>query len=143
MWSANKVANALSQREDEELTQSTLAVLHLPFQSLYFLEERRLENAQLADLVQLHTQLKFNALISAYLERDGVLLFKDFFYLSTLSELHHRILWECHSSPTAGHGGIKRTLMWIAAQFYWPGLHKTVERFVAKCGVCRQIKVST
>ncbi|KAH6784215.1 hypothetical protein C2S52_009174 [Perilla frutescens var. hirtella] len=44
---------------------------------------------------------------------------------------------------TKSHGGIKRTTIRIARQFYWSGLHKDVEKFMSECVVCQQVKVST
>ena len=36
----------------------------------------------------------------------------------------------CHSDPTAGHMGVKRTVSRIAERFYWKGFTKDVHHMV-------------
>lgn len=42
-----------------------------------------------------------------------------------------RILKACHSDPTSGHMGVKRTLTRITERFMWPGVVKDVEQLVS------------
>ena len=43
----------------------------------------------------------------------------------------------------AGHAGIKRTLIRLSSNFYWPKLRADVEKYIAACLTCQQIKYST
>lgn len=143
MGSANKVADALSRRDEDEPKDTTILELSVSFPIMTFLEELRLENKKIDELVQLHAKFEDRQLGPDFAVREGLLMYKNHFYLSPQSSLRQRILSECHSSPMAGHGGIKKILVRISANFYWPGLCKDVERFVSECVVCQQVKSST
>ena len=45
-----------------------------------------------------------------------------------------------HDLPSAGHQGMNRTLHRLKEKFYWYGINKEVETYVATCGVCNQNK---
>lgn len=143
MGSANKVADALSRREEDETLHSGLMMLSISFPINSFMEELRLENQVRDDLQQLHKASLKGELSSDYCVCEGLLFYKDRLYLSPQSPLREHILQEYHSSPTAGHGGIKRTLVRISATYYWQGLRKDVEQYVGQCVVCQQIKIAT
>ena len=51
-----------------------------------------------------------------------------------------RLLWEFHSSPMGGHGGVRRTYNCISSGFYWKGIKQTVQQFVSNCEVCQRHK---
>lgn len=70
-------------------------------------------------------------------------MFKHKYYLSPNSSLIPELLEEAHSSLLAGYGGVKRTLVRLAAIFFWPKMRASVERFVATCITCQQTKYST
>ena len=42
-----------------------------------------------------------------------------------------RILESCHSEPTFGHLGLKKTVARINERFIWPGIIKDVNEFVS------------
>ena len=50
-----------------------------------------------------------------------------------------RILNSCHSDPTSGHLGTRKTWRKIAERFYWKGLSTEVKEFVATCDVCQRM----
>ena len=50
-----------------------------------------------------------------------------------------RILNSCHSDPTSGHLGTRKTWRKIAERFYWKGLSTQVKEFVATCDVCQRM----
>ena len=54
--------------------------------------------------------------------------------------LTETLIERAHSSPTAAHGGIAKTLAKIRLNFYWPMMAKDVKEFVSKCEVCQQCK---
>ena len=45
-----------------------------------------------------------------------------------------------HDAPVAGHPGITRTLLATKEYYYWPNMHKTVNRYVRTCEVCQRMK---
>lgn len=45
-----------------------------------------------------------------------------------------------HSSPAAGHPGIKPSLEAIAKYYYWPNIRQDVESRVKNCDTCQRIK---
>ncbi|GKB71996.1 ty3-gypsy retrotransposon protein [Tanacetum coccineum] len=53
------------------------------------------------------------------------------------------LLREFHDTPSAGHGGIKKMLVGLAALFYWKGMRKSVKDYIKCCLVCQQTKYST
>lgn len=58
-------------------------------------------------------------------------------------ELRNEILVKTHSEPTSGHFGVFKTYKRLALRYYWPGMHKDVVQFVAKCDNCAAYKLST
>lgn len=53
------------------------------------------------------------------------------------------LLYEYHSTPSAGHPGVDRTLRRLAAVFYWAGMRRDVKKFVDACYTCQTTKYST
>ena len=52
--------------------------------------------------------------------------------------LRPKILESIHSSTTAAHLGVTKTLEKLRARFYWPGHKKDVSVFVSSCLICQQ-----
>ena len=73
----------------------------------------------------------------------GILYFSGRFVLSTTSPLIALLLQEFHDTPSGGHAGIKRTLVRLAANFFWPGMQQSVISYIAQCTICQQIKSAT
>ncbi|XP_037505398.1 uncharacterized protein LOC119381699 [Rhipicephalus sanguineus] len=48
------------------------------------------------------------------------------------------VLQELHDAPTAGHMGITRTYGRVRRRFFWPGLYRSVRRYVASCDLCQR-----
>jgi len=46
-----------------------------------------------------------------------------------------------HDTLLAGHRGAGKTLSRVQQEFYWPGIHEYVTRYVASCDLCQR-KVS-
>jgi len=53
------------------------------------------------------------------------------------------LLQEFHSTPIAGHSGIKATLARLSASFYWLGMHDDVKGFILQCAICQYNKYNT
>jgi hypothetical protein len=52
------------------------------------------------------------------------------------------VMTECHDTPYAGHVGRAKTLHNVRKNFWWPGMHRDVRRFVATCDSCQLVKPS-
>uniref|UniRef100_A0A8C5LR95 Gypsy retrotransposon integrase-like protein 1 n=1 Tax=Leptobrachium leishanense TaxID=445787 RepID=A0A8C5LR95_9ANUR len=46
-----------------------------------------------------------------------------------------------HDAPTAGHGGIRKTLDLILRHFWWPSVSLDVQKYVKTCDTCNRCKV--
>lgn len=60
--------------------------------------------------------------------------------LAIPKHLRLAVLHELHDVPTAGHLGVSRTYDRIRRRFYWPGLARSVRRYVAACEECQRRK---
>lgn len=50
-----------------------------------------------------------------------------------------QLLLLAHSTPFAGHMGVKKTLHRLRAEFYWPRMSSDVARFVRSCHTCQVV----
>ena len=77
---------------------------------------------------------------------DGVLCKKNFdpegkTWLPVVPKhLRTDILKHFHDAPTAGHLGFAKTYDRIRKRFYWPGMYRSVVRYVAHCRECQRRK---
>ena len=55
-------------------------------------------------------------------------------------DLRLRIFTAYHCAPTAGHGGVTKTMDLITRHFWWPGLRREVKHFIAVCDSCQRVK---
>lgn len=78
--------------------------------------------------------------------QDGVLYRRNFhpdgpeLLLVIPRQLRRPVLFELHDAPTAGHLGVSRTYDRIRRRFYWPGLLRSVRRYVSACDSCQRRK---
>lgn len=56
--------------------------------------------------------------------------------------LRGKVMFECHDSPTAAHGGIQKTIHRISQRFYFPGLRRYVTEYLKTCIECQRYKPS-
>ena len=59
-------------------------------------------------------------------------------HLQVPTTLRPKILESFHSSTTAAHLGVTKTLEKLRTRFYWPGHKKDVSVFVSSCLVCQE-----
>ncbi|GBN68925.1 hypothetical protein AVEN_24228-1, partial [Araneus ventricosus] len=52
--------------------------------------------------------------------------------------LREHILKSFHDAPTAGHIGFAKTYAIIKGKFYWPGVYRSVRRYVSHCNDCKR-----
>ena len=58
------------------------------------------------------------------------------------SEDHLILIPEAHASSCGEHFGTAKTILNLQRHFYWPALHKQVEKFIRACSLCSQSKPS-
>ncbi|CAI8595427.1 unnamed protein product [Vicia faba] len=87
--------------------------------------------------------MKLGTLVSPYTIVNGLLLKDDRYVLNPQPPLCNLVISEFHDTPSGGHAGGKRTVAQLAVNFFWTGMCKAVENFVAACLICQQIKNST
>ena len=54
---------------------------------------------------------------------------KELKYICSSAD-RRKIMQACHSDPTSGHMGVKRTIFRITERFFWKGVTHDVEKFV-------------
>lgn len=52
------------------------------------------------------------------------------------------ILKENHDSPLSAHFGCNKTYNRVCGKYYWPGMKSDIKKYVYKCEICNQQKVS-
>ena len=48
-----------------------------------------------------------------------------------------------HDTKVGGHSGVLRTFKKLGQQFYWPGIHKIVQKYVKEYEICQKKKAET
>ncbi|PNX80974.1 Ty3/gypsy retrotransposon protein, partial [Trifolium pratense] len=144
---SNRVADALSRvpgewsEADSPPDTSFMALVTTP--TFGIVQQLQKENASDPFLLAFHQQHTEGILPIPYSIINGLVLHKGRYVLNSASPLCSLIISEFHATPSGGHAGIKRTLTRVAANFFWQGMRKSVEDFVASCLMCQQIKYST
>lgn len=52
------------------------------------------------------------------------------------------VLKECHDDPLSSHFGCNKTYSRVCSKFYWPSMRADIKKYVYKCEICNQQKVS-
>lgn len=85
-------------------------------------------------------QLKFS--LAECSEQEGKLYVRRRLYVPNDDMLHLRLLQLCHDNAAAGHPGKAKTHELLARSYFWPGLHRTIRRYIRNCAVCSRMKTS-
>ena len=99
-----------------------------------------IENTSNEELLQLHQLHSQDQLPAHFSVQHGLVLYQNKFFLPKDSALITKVLTEFHASPQGGHTGVLKTLKRVAEQFFWFGMRKQVQDFVAACLICQQTK---
>jgi len=54
------------------------------------------------------------------------------------TELRQKVVSLAHDTLLAGHSGAGKTLHRVQQEFYWPGVHDYIMRYVASCDLCQR-----
>jgi hypothetical protein len=72
---------------------------------------------------------------------DGILLRKNRFFVPNAQELKHMILHETHNVPYAGHPVYQKTVVAIKSHYFWLGMKKEINEYIARCMEWQKVKV--
>ncbi|GJP31016.1 hypothetical protein CLOM_g7813, partial [Closterium sp. NIES-68] len=79
-----------------------------------------------------------NPLLSVYYLRSGT----DRIWVPSYRLLRELLIQEVHDSNLSGHFGVDKTLKALQRFYYWPDMVTDVQRYVAACPICQQMKSS-
>lgn len=136
----NMVADALSRITD--VIDAQCFVLTMPH--FVFLDQLRQTLTTDPDFWSLFTKIQDNPQSHAdYKIHNGLIFFKNKIWLTPQCDFRTLLLDEFHKTPMGGHMGINKTLQRLQANFFWQGMRKDVQVYVAQCHTCQQTKYET
>lgn len=133
--SENKVADALSRRDAQtELLAISVGRPKWLEMVVEWYEQDDEAKQLLAQLILNPTGVEHFSLL------NRVIRFQGRIWLGKFEDAHQAALLALHASGVGGHSGITATYNRIKKLFYWPGMKKDVQKYVASCEVCQQAK---
>ena len=88
------------------------------------------------------TRSKQLSLAECQEDGNGRLLYRQRLYVPNYMPLKLRLIKDFHEVPAAGHPGWSKTLELLSRQYYWPKMHKDVDRFLHNCHTCQRLRTS-
>jgi transposase InsO family protein len=73
---------------------------------------------------------------------DGLLYFQERIYVPKEKEVRRAVMESRHDAPSAGHPGQFRTFELLSRKYYWPGMKKSVVKYIQACDSCIRSKHS-
>lgn len=124
---SNRVADALSRR-DESLAETDEPALFVAVSQPIpdILELLRAEVRTIPALLDLGSQIAAGTGPKGFIFSDGLIYRGRQIFVDPSSAVKPALLYEHHSTPSAGHPGVERTLRRIASSFYWTGMRRDV-----------------
>lgn len=135
----NKVADGLSR----SMSVSSL-ILSLTTPSVLQWEDLFKEIAENKTIQEMIRKIQSGELQSSkYNILDGKLWFKNRLVIPKKFSFHSLILHEAHDIILGGHSGVFKTLKRVQRTFFWRGMSKQIQEYVAECMICQTHKHST
>jgi hypothetical protein len=78
-----------------------------------------------------------------HLDSDNYLWKGDSLVVVENNDLRRGVLSSFHTSKTAGHPGISKTIQLIQVHYWWPNLKDFVTNYVKGCATCQMNKINT
>ena len=72
--------------------------------------------------------------------QDGVITWRDRVYVPKDAPLREEIIRLHHDSALTGHPGQYKTHELITRNYWWPGIHRDIRKYVEGCGECQRVK---
>jgi hypothetical protein len=76
------------------------------------------------------------------LKEDGVLMYRGKAYVPNSKELKNIVLREMHNVPYVGHPRYHKSIVAIRIQYFWLGMKKEVDDYIAICIQCQKVKAN-
>ena len=74
------------------------------------------------------------------LDSTGLLFVYGLLYVPNDENLYREVIHAHHDHPAAGHPGRAATYELVSRNYWWPGMCKTIVRYLANCDTCARIK---
>jgi len=58
--------------------------------------------------------------------------------LAVAQPLKEKVMKLAHDCIMSGHQGVKKTYDHVASQFFWPGIHRDIQRYCRSCDICQR-----
>ena len=71
---------------------------------------------------------------------NGLLYIYDLLYVPDNEAWYREVLHVHHNYPAARHPGRAATYELVSQNYWWPGMRKTIARYLANCDTCARIK---
>ena len=71
---------------------------------------------------------------------NSLLYIYGLLYVPDNETMYREILHDHHDHPAAGHPRRATTYELVSRNYWWPGMRKTIARYLAKCDTCARIK---
>ena len=92
------------------------------------------------EALQEHGLCKLTNGLVEWEEEQGIVYHKGKVYVPADDGIRTEVLCQCHDAPTTGHPGKNGTLELINRYYWWPGMSRFVEKYVAGCDRCQRYK---
>lgn len=69
----------------------------------------------------------------------NIILFRPVKYIRDI-ETQKRLIEEFHNTPTAGHFGIRKTMLKLKQRYIWNGMRKMIKNYITNCDKCLRNK---
>ncbi len=131
----NTVADALSRRDTEEASLSTIMAVSGP--RFDFIDRLRQAQARDPALVAIHDEIVAGTRAAPWAITDGLITYDGRLYIPPTSPLLPEIVAAVHDD---GHEGVQRTLHRLHRDFHFPNMRRCVQDFVRECITCQRYK---
>jgi hypothetical protein len=146
------IADPMTRKPEFNLTATSLNVNAIMLQLADSYKTDKYFGPIYHALTQLQGQIdsKIRTQIGRYQVNDQVLFLKKAPHeeraqlcIPDKMEMRNKILQDHHDADIAGHRGVDKTYLNIAAHFFWPKLSKDIKSYIASCDACQRNKSST
>ena len=71
------------------------------------------------------------------MEEDGLLTYKNRFYIPNIEDLRRVFMDEIHQDPYSGHPRYQKTIAIAKNQYFLPRMKKDIVEYILKCMKCQ------
>ncbi len=83
------------------------------------------------------SQVQWLKMVEKYQLDEGTLILKEQPYRRIVPRSqYYPLMYTFHNDPTAEHLGYKKVLQKLSERYYWPGMAKDVNQYIAACYQC-------